>query len=1034
MILSNLSIKRPVFITMVMMALAIFGFISMRELGVDLFPKVDFPVITVISILPGTDPETMEKTVTEPIEEALSSISSIKHLRSNSTEGVSLIAIEFELEKDVDVAYQEVQAKVNTTKRQLPADLTEIVIEKFDLDSTPIMAVVVSGDLPIQTLSSLADNLIKDRLQQVNGVGQIKVLGKQERNIWINVDPHQLEGLNLSIQDVVQAVNAQHLEMPGGRIEAETKEFTVKTKAEFFEVKDLAQIIVGYRNGYPIPLGDVAEIVDGFETRRSLARLEDREALALLVRRQSGTNTVSVAKGVKNEIARLEKELQSQGIHIQIAQDLSVYIEHSIHEIEFHLVFGGLLAVAIVFIFLQNLRITLISALAIPLSVIATFILMQVMDFTMNTMTMLALSLSIGILIDDAIVVVENIYRHFKQGKSAIQAAQDGTAEIGLAAFAITMSIVAVFLPVAFMKGMIGQFFYQFGLTVTFSVLISLFVAFTLTPMLASRYLKIATKGNWKWIDQSLEFLDHQYARVLKKALNYKFVTLLAATLTLVGTLFLAGKFMRAEFVPIEDQSEFFIKIKTPLGSNLAVTDEVLQQIRREIRPKAWIKYTFSMVGSGDKVNEAALYVKMVDKQKRDISQNDAMEDVRSQLARFTEAKLSIEPVPRVAGGGKRYAALQLEIQGSDLDQMEKISQNLVHYLQERKGYVDLDVSYEKGKPEVDVQIKRERLMALDVMPMQIAQVIRPLIGGADISKFRFDGKRYHVSVRLKPEFRLKAFDIYQLSVRNQRGQLIPLSNLVEVHEKEGPVQIDRQNRLRMINVYANFDKNKVLSEAIEEINAYIQTQDLPAGYQIKFSGNAETMKESFMNLVFALILAIIVVYMVLASQFESFTQPFIIMVSLPFSLIGSLGILVITQMSLNIYTMIGLIMLMGLVTKNAILLVDYINLLKARDQLSTYEGILKAGPTRLHPILMTTLAMIFGMLPIALSQGEGSESQAPMAMAIIGGLASSTFLTLIVVPVIYLIADQAKATIYGFSMSLPIRSLFPRLRQRWLR
>lgn len=1031
--LPELSIKRPVFITMLMMALAIFGYISMKELGVDLFPRVDFPVITVVSILPGTDPETIEKTVTEPIEEALSSISSIKHLRSNSTEGVSLVAIEFELEKDVDVAYQEVQAKINTTRRSLPEDLKEIVIEKFDIDSAPIMALVVSGDLSINKLSDLSENVIKDRLQQVSGVGQIKILGKQERNIWINLDPLKLQGLNLSVQEVMQAIHSQHIEMPGGRIETSLKEFTLRTRGEFSEVAELERIIVGYRQQSAIHLGDIAEIVDGFEVRRSLARLEGQEALALLVRRQSGTNTVSVAKGIKKEITRLENELQKQGVHIKVAQDLSVFIEHSIHEIEFHLLFGGLLAVIIVFIFLQNVRITLISALAIPLSVISSFILMKWMNFTMNNMTMLALSLSIGILIDDAIVVVENIFRHFKMGKSAKQAALEGTTEIALAAFAITMSIVAVFLPVAFMKGMIGQFFYEFGITVTFSVLLSLFVAFTLTPMLSSRFLKVSQGGSWKFINQGLDLLDQIYHSLLTKSLRFKKTTLLLAAIALFSTLFLAGQYMKAEFVPIEDQSEFFIKIKTPLGSSLGVTDEALEKIRREINTKVWVKYTFSMVGSGDKVNEGSLYVKMVDKANRQISQNEAMQDIRSHLGQLNYAKISVEPVPRVAGGGKRYAALQLEVRGTDLNKMESISQKLVEFLSRKPGYVDIDISYEKGKPEIDILLKRDRLLDLDVSPLAVGQTIKPLIGGADISKFRANGKRYPISLRLKPEYRQETEDLYNLSVRNQRGSLISLDNLVEAIEKKGPVQIDRDNRQRIINIYINFEKNKVLSEAMEEIGAFIKSLSLPEGYQIGFTGSAETMKESFMNLIFALILAVVMVYMVLASQFESFTQPLIIMISLPLSLIGSLGILILTQMSLNIFTMIGLIMLMGLVTKNAILLVDYINILKEKEQLKTVEAILKAGSTRLHPIMMTTLAMIFGMLPIALSKGEGSESQAPMAMAIIGGLASSTFLTLVVVPVIYLILEETQARINLISLKLKsqVKLLSPRLRQK---
>lgn len=459
--LSNLSVKKPVFITMVTFALIIFGLIAFNKLGVDLFPKIDFPVITVVSTLPGADPETMEKTVTEIIEESVSTINSIKHLRSTSAESVSQVVIEFDLDKNVDVAYQEVQAKLGTIRKELPSDLKEIVVEKFDIDSAPIMAIIVSGDLPIQELSYLAEKNVKDRLQQVQGVGQIKMVGKQDRNIWVYLDPFKMEGLSVTVQDVAQALKAQHIEFPGGRILTGTQEFAVKTKAELDQAEALSKIIVTYTNGYPVTISDIGHVEDSLEEQRTLARLDEKQAVALLLRRQSGTNTVNVAHAAKQTIEEIQKELEPRGIKLAVAQDLSVFIEHSLEEINFHLVFGGLLAVIIIFIFLRDFRITLISAVTIPVSVISTFILLNMMGFTLNNMTMLALSLSIGILIDDAIVVIENINRHFKKGLSAPEAAIFGTKEIALAAFAITMSIVAVFLPVAFMKGMIGRFFYQ---------------------------------------------------------------------------------------------------------------------------------------------------------------------------------------------------------------------------------------------------------------------------------------------------------------------------------------------------------------------------------------------------------------------------------------------------------------------------------------------------------------------------------------------------------------------------------------------
>ncbi|MBS4166725.1 Nodulation protein NolG [Neochlamydia sp. AcF65] len=1011
MILSDLSIKRPTFISMITFGLVIFGLLAYKELGVDLYPKIDFPIITIISSLPGADPESIEKTVTEVIEEGVATLNSIKHLRSTSAEGVSQIVVEFDLEKNIDIAYQEIQAKLGAIRKELPSDLQEIVIGKFDINSAPIMALLVSGDLPIQQLSYLADKSIKDRLQQVSGVGQIKLIGKQERTIWISLDPYKMEGFSVTVQDISNALKAQHIELPGGRISSSSHELAVKTKAEWEEIKNLKDIVVAYRHGYPVTLTDIGHIEDGWEEPRTLARLNHQQAIALLITRQSGTNTVNVAQALKKTIEEIRQELRPQGINVEIAQDLSIFIEHSMEDINFHLIFGGLLAVIIVFLFLRDLKITMISALAIPISVISTFILLRMVGFTLNNMTMLALSLSIGILIDDAIVVVENIYRHLKRGKSAKEAAAIGTQEIGLAAFAITMSIVAVFLPVAFMKGIIGRFFYQFGITVTFAVLISLFVAFTLTPMLASRFLTlhISTGKLALGIERALDSLDRVYTNLLSKALKYSKTTLLLAISLLIGTLFL-GKYLRSEFIPLEDRSEFFIKVNVPLGSSLAVTDEAIRKILQDISPQPWVKYTFTTIGSDsfNRVNEGTVYVKMTDKESRSLSQAEAMKFAREKLSSLPHIITSIEPVPAIAGGGRRNAAIQLDIKGANLEKIDQIANQIKNHLEETPGYVDVDTSYEKGKPEIEISIKRDEATALGVLPIFIAQEIKALVGGLEISKFRSNGERYNISLRLNEEFRSKPQDILQLSVKNSKGNLIKLSSLVNIKEKRGPVQINRYNRARFISVFSNLQEGKkVLGEAINEINSFISQIKMPLGYRTSFSGAAESMKESFQHLILALLLAVVITYMVLASQFESFVQPLVIMLSLPFSIIGALGILLITDMTLSIFTIIGIIMLLGLVTKNAILLVDYINTLRTRDGMDRKEAIMLAGPTRLRPILMTTLAMIFGMLPIAFGHGPGSESQAPMAMAIIGGLSTSMLLTLIIVPIAYLIAED---------------------------
>ena len=1000
-----------------MLALVVFGLIAFKDIGVDLFPRVEFPVITVFSVLPGANPETVETQVSEPIEDALSTISSIKHLRSTSTDGISQVVIEFDLEKNVDVAFQEVQAKLATVRSQLPKDLEDPVVEKFDIDSAPIMSVIVGAaagkDVSSQELSRIADKTVKERLQQIKGVGQIKLVGNRERTIWLYLDPHKLQGYKIDTQDVINALQDHHVEYPGGRITTTESEVIVKTKAEFSKPQELENLALAYRNGSPIRLCDVGRVVDGQEEERSLARLNDAKACALLVRRQSGTNTVEVATELKEAIKKLQSDLLSQGVQIEIAQDLSVYIQDSIHEIQFHLIFGGLLAVFIVLIFLRNFRITIISALAIPLSIIATFTLMQKMGFTMNTMTMLALSLAIGILIDDAIVVIENIFRHFKKSGSSEDAAKVGTQEIGLACFAITMSIVAVFLPVAFMKGIIGRFFYQFGLTVTFAVLFSLFIAFTLTPMLAAKFLKEEKRKGFIFsaIGKFLESIDRAYSYLLKLALSFRKTTLAIASSAFVLSLFLV-KFIHSEFTPIEDQSEFYIKVKTALGSSLEKTDAVLIAMRAEINKMPWLHYTFTTIGDGqlEKVNEGSLYVKMVAKDKRVIGQIEVMKQVRHifSTVSYPSVKASVEPVPRVSGGARRTSAIQLEIMGGDFHKLEEIAHQVTAHLASIGNYVDTDISYEKGKPELSVTVKRDRAQALGVLPVDIARAIKAQVGGIDVSKFKDEGQRYDICVRMDEPFRSNPESILHINLKNENDELIALGNLVDIQKEEGPVQIDRHNRMRMVTVFANLQEGeKTLGTAISEITTFMQDLQMPAGYSFKFSGNADSMKESFNNLLFALFLAVIAVYMVLASQFESFIHPLTIMLSIPFSIIGALGGLALTGSTFSIFTIIGIIMLIGLVTKNGILLIDYTNTLRLRDKMTREEALMKAGPARLHPILMTTFAMIFGMLPIAIGSGAGSESRAPMAIAVIGGLITSMFLTLVLVPVVYSLLDD---------------------------
>lgn len=1013
--LSRLSIRRPIFITMLMLGVCLFGLLAYKDIGVDLYPKVEFPVITVRTTLPGADPHTVETTVTKPIEDVISTMSSIKHLFSTSADSLSQVVVEFDLEKDLDTAYEEVVSKMGTIRSSLPDDVKEPIIQKLDIDAAPILALLVSGPLPIQELSKVADKTIKDRLQQINGVGQVTLVGKRDRTIWILIDPLKLEGFHLSIQDVSKAIQAHHIERPGGRVETGPLELMVKTKAEFEEADQLNQLLLAYHHTSPVVLSQVAHVVDGLEEERSSARLNGQSAIALLIQRQSGMNTVDVVQRVKQELFKLKEELKAKDISVEIAQDHSLYIEKSIREMKTHLFLGGFLAVLIVFLFLRNSRITLISALAIPLSVLATFFVMYRLDFTMNTMTMLALSLAIGLLIDDAIVVVENIFRHFSQGKTPKQAAEDGTSEIGLAALAITLSIVAVFLPVAFMKGIIGRFFYQFGMTVSCAVLMSLFVAFTLVPALGARFLKEENKVSpfFAKIEALLLWLDSVYQQLLKKALSYKTSTLLLAGGLFLGTLCLF-RFIPNEFVPMEDQSEFNINLKAPLGSSLQKTDALMTQARNLIEKQPWVQYTFSTIGTNslEKVHEGTIYVKMVDKKDRSLSQNEAMRQARSLIAPLPEVKTSVIPVDKISNDEKRASAIHLQIKGDNLDTLYTLSQTIMNELTKRDGYVDIDTSYDTSKPELHVLMKRDRLADLGVSPQTVAETIKTLVGGQEVSTFRQDGERYDIRLRLEEPFRNTSDSLYALTVPSQNGELIALDNLVEVQLSHGPVQIDRYNRQRIISIFANLQEGKKsLGSATKEIGEIMEEMHLPSGYSFQFVGKAESMKESFQYLLFALLLAAIMVYMVLASQFESFIHPFTIMLSLPLAFVGALTALFLTGSTLNIFTWIGFIMLLGLVTKNAILLVDYTNTLRTTHGMRVDDALIEASRTRLRPILMTTSAMIFGMLPIAMGSGAGSEAHAPMAIAVIGGLISSMFLTLIVIPAVYSLFVRKKGS-----------------------
>ncbi len=1010
--ISTTSIRQPVFTTMVISALIVFGLVSYRALGIDLFPRVDFPIVTVTAVLPGADPETVETDVTERIEEALNTIGGVKTLRSTSSEGVSIVVVEFELERDVEAAAQDVRDRIASIRRLLPEDLEDPVVEKLDPDASPILAIALAGDAPIRNLTTFARDVVKDRLERVAGVGSIEVVGGREREVRVWLSAARLAAYHLAVDDVTRALQMENLEVPGGRIETPAEELVVRTRGRIRTPADFGDIVVAQRPTGPVYLRDVATVEDGMEDERSLSRLNGERAVSLLVRRQSGTNAVAVARAVKAAMEEVRRELPP-GYRMVLASDTSEYIEHSVAEVRFHLVVGGLFAVLVIFFFLRNVTSTLISAVAIPTSIIGTFMFLNMFGFSLNMMTLLALSLSVGMLIDDAIVVLENIFRHMEEGLPRREAAEFGTAEIGLAVMATTFSIAAVFIPVAFMRGMVGRFFYAFGVTVTAAVLISLFVSFTLTPMLCSRFLTIPERHGrlFRAIEAFLDFIDRRYRGTLAWALRHRLAVVAIAVMVFAASLYLV-RFVGVEFLPQADEAQFNVAIETPPGSSLQATDEVTRRVEAVVRRHPAVTDLFTTVGGGTqgRVNAASIVVKLTPRDQRPLSQQQVMAELRAQLAAVSDATVSVEPVPRVSAAGFRAATLQVNLRGpktAPLDQLAALADRLLAEMQRTPGFVDLDTTYEGGKPQASVLIDRRRAAELGVSAAAIGSAVRLLVGGDTVTKFQEGGKQYDVRVRLLEADRHDPRQVEALSLRGRGGAVVQLANVARVVRDTGPTQIDHLGRQRQITLLANL-QGKVLGQAVEDVRAIAARVGLPPGYSIDFTGQAQIMAESFQNLIFALFLAVILIYMVLASQFGSFVHPFTIMLSLPMAVIGAIGGLLATGYTLSIFSMIGIILLMGLVTKNAILLVDYTNTLRERDRLPRNDALLRAGPVRLRPILMTTAAMIFGMLPIALGIGAaGSEQRAPMAVAVIGGLVTSTLLTLIVVPVVYTLLDD---------------------------
>ncbi len=1028
--LADTSVKRPVFATMVIMALVVLGIVSYPSIGVDLFPKIDFPIVTITTTLKGASPDVMDVDVTDRIEGAVNTINGVKSITSTSYESFARTTIEFVLERDIDQAVQDVREKISGIRSKLPNDIDEPRIAKVDPDASPILFLNLSGDRSVRDLSTYADEILKEQLQRINGVGDVIFYGMRLRQVRIWMDAAKMQAYQIAPGDVVVALKRENIELPGGRIETKTKEYTVRIKGEFAKIPDFNDLIISYYKGAPVRVRDIGRAEDGMEEKRTIARFNKVPAVGMAIQKQSGTNTVEVANRVKAEIEKINKTLPP-GMKINIAVDQSLFIVRSIKEVQFHLLIGSIFAILAVFLFLKNIRTTLISAVALPVSIISTFALINAFNFTFNNMTMLALSLSVGLLIDDAIIVIENIYRHVEDGMAPREAATFATSEIGLAVMATTFAIVAIFLPVAFMKGIIGRFFLQFALTIIFAVLVSLLVSFTLTPMMASIFLKSrqksmpnpmatgsaleprlppAKKKIWQKAGDFMEHyykkLEESYRRVLMFTLGYRKTVLFGALGVFVFSIFIVIFGLGKEFNPPEDQGVFMVRMEAPIDYSVDQIEKYFNKAEPMILEIPGVRSVYYVQGYGGYTNRALMMVNLVPKAKRKHSQEEIKKIARTKLRVIPGVKVSAEDIS-VVGGGIRNVPIQYSIRGQDLSAVQKYAKQISDEFSKLPGIVDVDTSLEAGKPEFKVYIDRDRAANLGVDVASVAEAINLLISGElDIARYKDElkGKRYDIRIRLNPEDRESVQGLQRISVRARDGKLVELGNVVRVEEGTGPSVINRADRQRSVTIFASLE-GKPLGEAKNELDR-IAAKILPTDYVPKHFGMADTMKESFVYLIFALILGIIMAYMILASQFESFVHPVTVLLSMPLSFIGAFGALFLTGKTLNIFSFIGLILLMGLVKKNAILLVDYTNVLRGRG-MARREAILQAGPVRMRPILMTTFAMVFGMLPIALGVGEGAETRAPMGIAVIGGLLTSLVLTLIVVPSAYDIFDD---------------------------
>jgi hydrophobic/amphiphilic exporter-1 (mainly G- bacteria), HAE1 family len=1053
--LAEVCVKRPVFATMIVMSMVIVGAFSFFSLGLDLFPKIDFPTITITTINPGSSPIEVETEVTQKIEEAVNTISGIDELRSTSVEGVSQVFVQFVLEKNVNVAAQEVENKVNSVISDLPDTAEKPFVQKLDTDAAPVVRIAVSAPTSLREITEVADKKIKQRIESINGVGQVRMIGGRDREIQVWVDPDKMRAYNIPVTEISNAVKLQNLEFPGGRVDEGKTELTVRTMGKITKPEDFNEVVVANRGGYNVKVKDLGYVQDGTEEVRTEARLNGNPAVVLVVSKQSGTNTVNVADEVKARLAEIigtpEKAgTLPPGYRIQMVGDNSLFIKAAIGSVEEHLIVGSILAAIVVFLFLWNVRSTLIAAIAIPTSIIATFGLMYALNYTLNQITMLALTLMVGIVIDDAIVVLENIFRFIEEkGMSPMEAAVEGTKEIGMAVLATTLSLLAVFVPVGFMGGIIGRFMSAFGLTSAFAIFVSLIVSFTLTPMLAARFIKVKHPPKPKLSDEEIfgdgmieqkdvpemhgesrdgrvyNAIDATYTKLLRFSMAHRWVIIVICLLVTASTYWLFGA-VGKNFLPVDDQSQYEISVRAAEGSTLASTSNIIEKIAAEVRKLPEVEDTLTTLGGDAQkiVNSGSIYVKMKDINQRTRSQEELMVASREILTQFPkELRTSVQPVQAFSGGGFRNANVQFFIGGSDLKELEKYSSILLEKLKQVPDAVDVDSTLISGKPELRLTVDRDKAADLGVSVGAISQSLNTLVAGQEVSTFTAGSDQYPVRVRAIGESRSTPEALKRLIVPSTKVGWTTLDNVVKVEQGTGPASVDRVNRNRQVTILANSKPGGSQQNIISALNIAVDELKLPPNIARGYVGQSKELQKSAFYFLLAFVLSFVFMYIILAAQFESFIHPITILLTLPLSVPFAILSLLIMGQTVNIFSGLGILLLFGVVKKNAILQIDHTNNLREKG-MNRYDAIIQANRDRLRPILMTTIALVAGMIPLVLSRGAGSGTNKSIGVLVVGGQSLCLLLTLLAVPVFYSYFDD----ISNFGIFRRLNGLLQRL------